>query len=243
MWYVCGEHPSQAGLPEGLSGMSFWNEGFYFEKHGDRFVYRHTVFSEGYDISASEKDRLFAGLKRLQVRTLLEGAVVIALIALVFMTGAIETRMPIRWFLIVAVLAVALLGLSVLWRRDGLVSRVLGHRTPDVPRLSFKQALGKPRPMVAKRYAIPVLRSLVVLFGLAMAAGDALVAYLIYVGTRSRHIAEGPEEVAAAEQFVALTATNWEFWVAVSVFNALLIACMAVLIVQVRILRATPDSD
>lgn len=223
--------------------MSFWNEDFYFEKRGDRYVYRPTVLSEGFDVSESEKDRLFAALKRLQWRSLLEGAIAITVLALAFMTGAIETKMPIQWFLISAILAVAVLGLTVAHRRDRQVSDILGGRRPDVPRLPFRQALSRPRPVIARRYAVPVLRSVVVLFGLAIALCDALVVYLVVTAYRSQEIAEGTKEMAAVEQFFALTVHSWEFWAVVFVINAVLIGCIAALIAQVRILRARLDSD
>lgn len=223
--------------------MSFWNEAFYFEKRGDRYVYRPTVFSEGFDISESEKNQLFRELKRLQWRFLLEGGALIALTALVFMTGVIETQMPIPWFMISSVLAVTVLALTALYRRDRLVFRILGHRAPEVPRLPLGQALTKPRPLVGKRYAIPVLQSVGILFGLAIVAVDVLVVYLTVTAYRSRQSAEGPEEIAAAEEFVSLTTNNWEFWAAVAVFNAVLFACIVWLIPQVRRLRATPDSN
>jgi hypothetical protein len=118
--------------------MSFWNEAFYFEKRGGRYVYRHNVFSDGYDISEVEKDALFAGLKRLQFGVLLLGSVIIVLIGLLFMTGMIQTQMPILWFMVSSILAVAVLTLLALYRRDRLVSRVLGTRTPDVPRRDWR---------------------------------------------------------------------------------------------------------
>lgn len=223
--------------------MSFWNEAFYFQKRGDRYVYRPTVFSEGFDISEPEKNQLFRELKRLQWRFLLEGGALIALTALVFMTGVIETQMPIPWFMISSIFAVTVLALTALYRRDRLVFRILGHRAREVPRLPLRQALAQPRPLVGKRYAIPVLQSVGILFGLAIVTVDVLVVYLTVSAYRSRQSAEGPEEIAAAEEFVSLTTNNWEFWAAVAVFNAVLFACIVWLIPQVRRLRATPDSN
>lgn len=118
--------------------MSFWNEAFYFEKRGDRYVYRHNVLSDGYDISEAEKDALFAGLKRLQFGVLILGGVIIAVSALLFMTGTIQTQMPILWFMISSILAAAILTLLALYRRDRLVSQVLGNRAPDVPRRRWR---------------------------------------------------------------------------------------------------------
>jgi hypothetical protein len=45
--------------------MAFWNEAFYFERRGDRYIYRPTIFSAGFDVSADEKKKLFRGLKQL----------------------------------------------------------------------------------------------------------------------------------------------------------------------------------
>jgi hypothetical protein len=118
--------------------MSFWNEAFYFEKRGDRYVYRHNILSDGYDISEAEKDALFAGLKRLQFGVLILGGVIIASSALLFMTGTIQTQMPILWFMISSILAAAILTLLALYRRDRLVSQVLGNRAPDVPRRRWR---------------------------------------------------------------------------------------------------------
>jgi hypothetical protein len=221
--------------------MSFWNEAFYFEKRGDRYVYRPTVFSAGFDISESEKDHLFRDMKRLQWRFLFEGTLLIALIAGLFMTAVIESRAPVHWFMFVSVVALAALAMTVLYRRDRLIARVLGHRKPDVPRLPFKQTLAKPRPLVSKRFAIPVLQSVTVLLGLAIAVGDALVLYVIAAAYRSRQIAQGPEDTAAVEELFSLTSSNVGFWVVVALFNAVLVASIVFSIRQVRHLRATPD--
>jgi len=221
--------------------MSFWNKIFYFEKHGDRYVYRPTAFSEGFDISESEKDQLLRGLNRLMWRFLIEGGILIALIAGLFMTGVIETQKPIPWFMVSGVVALAALAMIEFYRRDRLVAQVLGRRAPDVPRLSIKQALANPRPLVTKRDAILVFQSVIVLLGLAIAAGDALVLYAIATAFRSGQFAEGPEETAAITTLLSLTASNAVFWVVVVLFNAVLFAGVVFSILQVRRLRATPD--
>jgi len=230
-------------LQWGSDRMSFWNETFYFEKHGDRYVYRPTVFSEGFDISESEKDHLVRELKRLIWRFLLEGGILIALTAGLFMTGVIETQSPIPWFMVSSVVALAALAVTVFYRRDRLVEKVLGRRAPDVPRLPSRQALAKPRPLVTKRYAIPVLQSAIILFGLTIAAGDGLVLYVIVAAFRSGQFAEGPEETAAAEALLSLTASNTAFWAAILLFNAALFAGVVFLILQVRRLRAAAGFD
>ena len=221
--------------------MSFWNESFYFEKRGDRYVYRPTVFSAGFDISESEKDHLFRDLKRLEWRFLFEGFVLLALIAGLFMTAVIESQTPIPWFMFFSVVALAALAVIGFYRRDRLVERVLGHRTPDVPRLPLRQALVRPRPLVTKRFAIPVLQSVIVLLGLTIAAGDALVLYLIVAAYRSRQFAEGPEETAKFEELLSLILSNAGFWLLVALFNAVLVASVVFAIRQVRLLRATPE--
>ena len=221
--------------------MSFWNKTFYFEKHGDRHVYRPTAFSKGFDISESEKDQLLRDLNRLIWRTIIEGGILIALIAGLFMTGVIETQKPIFWFMVSSVVALAALAVTEFYRRDRLVAQILGRRAPDVPRLPLRQALAKPRPLVAKRDAILVFQRLIILFGLAIAAGDALVLYVIAAAFRSRQFAEGPEEVSTIAELVSLAASNAVFWVAIALFIAVLFAGVVFLILQVRRLRAAPD--
>ena len=221
--------------------MSFWNEAFYFEKRGDRYVYRPTVFSAGFDISESEKDQLFRELKRLQRRFLFEGIILLALIAGLFMTAAIESHTPILWFMISSVAALAVLAVTVLFQRDRLIVRVLGHRNPEVLRLPLRQALAKPRPLVTKRFAIPVFQSVIVLLSLAIAAGDALVLYVIVAAIRSRQFAEGPGETKAVGELLSITSSSAWFWVAVVLFNAALLASVVFSVRQVRRLRGTRD--
>ena len=221
--------------------MSFWNKTFYFEKHGDRHVYRPTALSKGFDISESEKDQLLRELNRLIWRTLFEGGILIALIAGLFMTGVIDTQKPIFWFMVSSVVALAALAVTEFYRRDRLVAQVLGRRAPDVPRLPLRQALAKPRPLVTKRDAIFVFQSVIVLLGLAIAAGDALVLYVIAAAFRSSQFAERPKETTAITEIVSLAASSSVFWLAVVLFNAILFASIVFSILQVRRLRAAPD--
>jgi hypothetical protein len=220
--------------------MSFWNKYFYFEKHGDRHVYRPTAFSAGFDISGSEKDKLLEKLNRLIWRFLIEGGILIGLIAGLFMTNVMETQEPIAWFMVSSVVALAVLAGIEFYRRDRLVAQVLGRRTPDVPRLSLRQALTKSRPLVTKRDAILVFRSVIVLLGLTIAAGNALVVYVIAAAYGSRQFAEGPEETTAAEELLSVTASSTVFWVAVVLFNVALFSSVVFSILQVRRLRAAP---
>ena len=223
--------------------MSFWNEAFYFEKRGDRYVYRPMVFSAGFDISESEKNQLFRGLNRLQWRCLFEGMVIIGLIFGLFATAVIDSQTPILWFMLLSVVALAALAVTVLFRRDRLIVRILGHRNPEVPRLPFGQALATPRPPVNKRFAIRIFQSVIVLLGLAMAIADAFVLYVIVVAYRSHQLAEGGEETAAVEKFVSLTLSDAGFWVLVALVNAVLLAGIVFAIRQVRRLRAGPDTE
>ncbi len=221
--------------------MSFLNAAFYFEKHGDRYVYRPTVFSEGFDISESEKNQLLRELNRLVWRFLFEGGIVIALTAGLFMTGVIETQRQIPWFMVSSVVALAALAVTEFYRRDRLVVQILGRRAPDVPRLPFRQALTKPRPLATKHYAILVFQSAIVLFGLTIAAGDALVLFVIAAAYRSGRLAERPEETTAITELVLLAASSSVFWLAVVLFNAILFAGIVFSILQVRRFRASPD--
>lgn len=219
--------------------MSFFNEAFWFEKRGERYVYRPTVFSAGFDVSVDEKDALFRGLTQLGWRSLAEGAVLIALGAgAVLLGGVTDTREQITWFLSGAILGIAALAAADFRRRDRLKSRVLGNRAADVPRLSFRQALAQPRPMVGQRFAVPVLRSAGVLIGFATVAGDGLVAWLILTVSRAVRIAEGAEQVAAAERLASLTLHSPAFWLAVALFNAVSAAAVLFAFRQARRLRS-----
>ena len=99
----------------------------------------------------------------------------------------------------------------------------------------------KPRPLIGKRYAVPVLQSVVVLLGLTLVATDSLFAYLVVTAYRSRQIAEGPDEIAAATRFADLTLGNPGFWIAVVLLNAIVVATMVFFRRQVQRLRAHPD--
>jgi len=221
--------------------MSFWNEGVYFERRGDRFVYRATLLSPGFDISASEKDSLFRALARLQWRTLAEGLGLVAAIAVLFMSGVTGVQQPIPWFLICGIGGIAVLALSVLRRRDRLIVRVLGRRTPDLPRWPLRQAMAKPQPLVSKRYGIPVLRSVIVLFACAMAAGDGLATYVVLAAYRARWVAQWPEDMTAADELLSLTVGEAWFWVALALFNAILFAAAFAMHRSVRRLRVNPS--
>ena len=75
-----------------------------------------------------------------------------------------------------------------------------------------------------------ILQSIVVLFALALAVGDALVFYVIFIASRSL----GPSGL------VTLGMGHAGLWVAAAVLNVVLIAGLMFVMLQVRRLRATP---
>jgi hypothetical protein len=222
--------------------MSFWNETFFFEKFGDRYVYRPTVLSAGFDISETEKDRIFKGLLGHQKRFLVEGFVVLGLIFGFFQIVAFDGRRSIVWFIISSFIVLAALAVLLLHRRDRLIRQVLGHRTPDVQRLPLKEALARPRPpAVSKRLAIPILRSVAILGGLVVVAGDAFVLYVVIVAFGSRQSAETPGESAASLEALSGVLSGAGFWVIVGLFNVIMLASIVFFLRQARRLRDNPD--
>jgi uncharacterized membrane protein YbhN (UPF0104 family) len=221
--------------------MSFWNEAFFFEKYGDRYVYRPTVLSAGFDVSETEKDRLFRGLLRLQRRFLIEGFVVLALIFGFFQIAVFNSQRSITWFMISSLIVLSALAVVLLHRRDRLIRQVLGDRTPEVPRLPFREALARPRPLVSTRLAIPILKSVVVLHGLVIGAGDAFVLYVVVVAFGSRQSAEAPEELSAALKALSDVLNGVGFWVVVGLFNVILLVSITFFVRQMRRLRDNPD--
>lgn len=221
--------------------MSFWNESFFFEKYGDRYVYRPTVLSAGFDVSETEKDRLFRGLLRLQRRFLIEGFVVLALIFGFFQIAVFNSQRSITWFMISSLIVLSALAVVLLHRRDRLIRQVLGHRTPEVPRLPFREALARPRPLVSTRLAIPILKSVVVLHGLVIGAGDAFVLYVVVIAFGSRQSAEAPEELSAALKALSDVLNGAGFWVVVGLFNVILLVSITFFVRQMRRHRDNPD--
>jgi hypothetical protein len=196
--------------------MAFWNEAFYFERRGDRYVYRPTIFSAGFDVSVDEKEELFRGLKRLNWQISLWGLVLVGCIGGAFMTGLIETNAKIQWFQISGTLIVAVLAvISINWR-DRLASRILKNRSPDIPRLPIRQMLTKSRRPIGKQYAVPVLRSVAILMGLATGTVDAVIVFLVFTVAK---------DVGAAIKF----------WLLVGVFNAIMLATIVFAINQARL--------
>ena len=108
--------------------MAFWNEAYFFERRGERYVYRPTVFSAGFDVSADEKEELFQGLIRLNWQVLIWGLLLVGCIAAAFMTGLVQTNAKVQWFLFSSIVIVAVLTLIAIDYRDRLVSRILKNR-------------------------------------------------------------------------------------------------------------------
>ena len=210
--------------------MVLWNQTYCFEKRNSGYIYRPTAFAHGFSISEREKDLLLRDLRRLEGRFLIEGAVLIALVAALFMSGVIEIGAPIVWFMFLSVVGVTVLAATAVYRRDRLVARVLGDRSPDIPRLPLRHALMTPKPAVSRHRAISILKSVAVLLGLALAAGDALVFYVIFIASRS----------LGSDELVALGMGHAGLWVTVAVFNLVLIAGMVFAMRQVQRLRAAP---
>ena len=221
--------------------MKLFDQDYYFERHGDKFVYRTTIFSAGFSLSAEEKDRLFRKLKRLERRFLVEGFSLIVLIAGVFMAGIVRSPTPIAWFMFVSIGAVVLLFITGIYRRRRLVDTTLGHHTPDVPRMPFGQALVQPRPVLAKRYTIPIMRSMIGLVLLATIAVDALALYPVIGALRSSRFADGPDGGAAIAEMLPLTLYNVQYWTIVVAINIVLLVCVGLMLRVVRQLRALPD--
>jgi hypothetical protein len=193
--------------------MAFWNEAYYFERRGDRYVYRPTIFSAGFDVSADEKQELFRGLKRLNWQFLLWGLVLAGCIAGALMTGLIETNAKIQWFQISSIAIVAVLAVVAINCRDRLASRILRNRSPNVPRLPIRQALIRSRRPIGKQYAVPVLWSAAILLGLATGTVDATIGYLVF--TVAKDVAAVPG-----------------LWLFVGIFNAIMLAAFVFAINQ-----------
>ena len=117
----------------------------YFERRGDGFIYRPTIFSAGFSLSSEQKDRLLSELLRLERRFLIGGFSLIILIAGVFMAGIVSSPTPIGWFMLTSIGAVALLFMTAIHRQRRLIDVILGHHTPDVPRMPIRQVLVRNR--------------------------------------------------------------------------------------------------
>lgn len=221
--------------------MKFLNQGYYFEPLGDGFVYRSTIFSAGYSVSSAEKDRLFAGLKRLEGRFLIEGFILVMAVAVVFMTGIVSSPTPIPWFILFSIGGVLLLAPAAVYRKRRLVENVLGRGTPDVPRLPVRQALTRPRPVIAKRYAIPVMRSIIGLLAFTTLVVDVLALVPIVAALLPQPILDQMAHSEAIAEALAMTLYNGTYWAVVAVVNVVLLVCIRLLIRELGRLRAMPD--
>lgn len=223
--------------------MNFLNENRYFERRDDGFVYRPTIFSAGFAVTSAEKQRLFEAIRRIEGRFLLEGLGLILLIGSLFWTGLVTSPTPIPWFIVLSVGAVLLLAPTVVWRRRRRVEAVLGRREPDVPRLPLREALMRPRPVLARRHAIPVLRSVIGLFVAVTVVIDLVSLTPVVAGLLPRHYLEGgPDSEAIA---VALSQTLYSpvYWLVVAAINVLMLGCARLLFLEVRRLRSHPDMN
>lgn len=223
--------------------MNLLNPEYYFERSGDRFVYRPTIFSAGFSLSSGEKDRLFEEIKRLERRFLIEGLSLIALVAGMFMAGILTSPTPIPWFLLMSVGAVALLSVTVIHRKRRVVEIALGRRAADVPRMPIRQALTRPRPVLARRYAIPILRSVIGLFLLATVIIDVLALSPIVAALLPQDLTDGRADGDAIAEALSHTLYSATYWAAVALINVLLLACARLLAWEVRRIRALPDRD
>jgi hypothetical protein len=223
--------------------MKLLNQGIYFERLGDGFVYRPTIFSAGFSISSEEKDRLFGELKRLELRFLVEGLVVIALVAGLFMTGLLTSPTPVPWFVLLSMGAVLLLVPVAIRRKVRIMERVLGRRDPDVPRMPLRQALVRPRPILAKRYTIPILRSMVGLFLVMAAVVDILAFSPVIVVFLPEHVMGQLASDEGIAEVLSQTLYSAPYWAVVALLNVVLLVCIRLLFSEIRRLRALPDLD
>ena len=218
--------------------MAFLNEGVLFEQRGDRYVVRLTPFSAGYDVSKMQKEALSAGLQRIDLRTSIEAVVAFGLIAGLFLTGILRSETPVGWVLVFCALAVVVLSVRSLRQRHRLLRRCVGARPPDFPRSPFWMALWKPRPpLVAERFAVPVLRLATVLLVLLLAGGNVLAAIPVIAAWRGRAAADAPAEQANVDQILSLTLYHDAFWLTLLLFNLVVVAMIVALGIESRRLR------
>ena len=214
-------------------------EGFYFERLGDGFVYRPTIFSAGFSISSEEKDQLLGALKRLELRFIFEGLCLIVVIAFIFMSGLVASPTPIPWFILLSIGAVLLLAPTALYRTHRIVKSVLGGRSPDVPRMPMRQALMRPRPVLAKRYTVPILRSVIGLFILAIVVVDIFALLPIIFAL----LPDGPSNSEAVAEALSQTLYNSDYWLVFAAINFVLLTCARLIFLEMRRIRALPDTN
>lgn len=221
-----------------------WNA--LFEPQGARFIYRPNNFSAGYLVTAEEKERLIGGIKGMQKRLFLEAFFAIALFAVVLLIGLARTETVridtvVPWFTLLSVAVVALLALVASRRMRHLIRATLGDRVAEVPRLSLRQAVNKPRPGLHKRYSLPMLRGLVPLFVVAAAVIDGLALVPIIAALWSRRSATSAADFDAIDRMLSLTLYNPVYWLLVVGLTAILLFCAFLLRSEVRRIGKLPD--
>jgi hypothetical protein len=179
---------------------------------------------------------LAAGLRRIDRRTVIEALIAFALIAGLFWIGVLRSQTPVGWVLVFLTLALVVLTVRSLQLRNRLLKRAVGNRRPDFPRLPLWTALWKPRPpLLVEPFAISMLRLAAVLLVVLLAGGNILAAIPVIAAWRSR--AAAPAEPAQAEEILSLTLYNDAFWLALLLFNLLVVAMIVALGIESRRLR------
>ena len=115
--------------------MGFFDESKYFERRGDRYVYRPSSFAAGYDISEREKDTLFAGLIKLEVRALMKAGGIFCLLVAALAVQLFGDLSAHPWSSAIPILilvAAAADASFLVRRRDLLIKRVLPSREADI---------------------------------------------------------------------------------------------------------------
>jgi hypothetical protein len=214
--------------------MAFLNEEAFFEKRGDRYVFRPSPFSAGYDVSKEEKNKLVAGLKRIDQRSLIEALGALALIASLFLAGVVRSETPVGWILAFFTLALVVVTWRSLQQRNGPIKQALGNRAPDIRRLPFWTALWRSRPLVANRVAVPVLRVVIVLLLLFLAANNVLAFMPVLAALHSRAVADAAAKHAEVAEILSRTLHNEAFWMALLLFNLVVIVAIVGLGIELR---------
>lgn len=221
--------------------MKLLNEGLYFEPAGDGFIYRPTVFSAGFTVSADEKELLYRAILRLELRYLIEGFCVVAVIAALFLFGIIASPTPILWFAILSIVAVIAMLPIAIRRRGRAVRTVLGERTPDVPRRPWREALMRPRPLMPGRHVIPVLRSVLGLFVLAAAFVDLAALSPLVVPLLPQDVLASADRDGTVTKVLEQTLYSGLYWAIVAATNAVLMFCILLMKKEIKRIRSLPE--
>ena len=119
------------------SAVKFFDESRYFERRGDRYIYRASRFAAGFEISQSEKDALFTGLKKLEIKALIKGLGVFCLLAIALTVQIFGDISAHRWAAAVPIIILVIAAADVSYlvrRRDLLIKRILPGREADIIR-------------------------------------------------------------------------------------------------------------